>query len=219
MGLFLICICSTALFFDSETYRKVKHVKTPEIISTRNQHLSHHTHPTKTLWAILWMVSACFATIDLSCGTFMPTAQPKRRLTHTKPSLTASNCVCWNTTRFWSPKHLAPSSTCCSPSHPSMFGEPLGPQHNLNHWMIIASLMEMKIYFGRKKHQPLAISWWGFRRNLGHHDASQADMAECNDLTPLSYPYTTNIQPRHGLRPLLVEHRNWMELKTCRSTG
>ena len=31
----------------------IKHVKTPEIISTRNQHLSHHTHPTKTLWAIL----------------------------------------------------------------------------------------------------------------------------------------------------------------------
>ena len=60
-----------------------------------------------------------------------------------------------------------------------------------------------------KKHQPLAISWWTFRSNLGHHDASQADMAEYNDLTPLSYPYTTNIQPRHGLRPLLVEHRNW----------
>jgi hypothetical protein len=46
--------------------------------------------------------------------------------------------------------HLA-STTRCSPSHPSMFGEPLGPPHNLKHRMIIISLMEMKIYFGRKK--------------------------------------------------------------------
>ena len=46
--------------------------------------------------------------------------------------------------------HLA-STTRCSPSHPSMFGEPLGPPHNLKHRMIITSLMEMKIYFGRKK--------------------------------------------------------------------
>lgn len=64
-------------------------------------------------------------------------------------------------TQCRSPKHLAPSTTRCSPSHPSIFAEPLGPQHNLNHWTIITSLMEMKIYVDFLRHHQAAISCCG----------------------------------------------------------